>query len=94
MFARRWETRNACLRYMLEHHPAIRADRRGAARVYGQLAFGEAARGEGRTAVGLAAKTLRTHPLQWRAPLALLVASRAISADRVLNLVHRFGRGV
>lgn len=94
MFARRWETKNDSMRYMLSQHPSIAADRRGAARVYGQLAFGEAALGHRTEALRLAAKTLRTHPMQWRGALATLVALRVVGPDQVLNLAHRFGRGV
>lgn len=94
MFARTWDTKIDSLQWMLEHHPAIAADRKGASRVYGQLAFGEAARGDRRTALRWARRSLGADPLQWRAFAALPVAARMVSADRVLNTLHRFGRGV
>lgn len=94
MFARSWEIKNDSFLWMLEHHPAIAADRKGASRVYGQLAFGEAALGERRSAGRWAWRALRANPLQWRAVVALPVAARLVSAEQVLNTLHRFGRGV
>lgn len=93
-YARAWETKNQSFVWMLEHHPAIAADRRGASRVYGQLAFGEAARGERRSAVRWAGRALRAHPLQWRAVVALPVAAGVVRPERVLDTLHHFGRGV
>jgi hypothetical protein len=89
-----WDTKIASLVWMLEQHPEIGRDKRGASRVYGQLAFAEAARGERRTALRWAARAWRAHPLQWRAPLAVLVAARVVSSDRVLDTLHKHGRGV
>lgn len=94
MFARKWDTKVASLGWMLEHHPDLLSDRKGVSRVYGQLAFGEAARGDRRAALGWATRSFAAHPLQWRAGAAILVASRAVSADGTLNALHRFGRGV
>ena len=93
-YARVWDTKIASLVWMLEQHPEIGRDKRGASRVYGQLAFAEAARGERRTALRWAARAWRSHPLQWRAPLAVLVAARVVSSDRVLDTLHKRGRGV
>lgn len=94
MFARRWDTKITSLEWMLEHHPALMSDRKGISRVYGQLAFGEAARGHRRVTLRWSLKSLTSHPLQWRAGAAMLVASRAVSAETVLNFLHRYGRGV
>ena len=41
-YARDWEGRVAGLLWMLHRHPGIQRTRRGAARVYGQLAFAHA----------------------------------------------------
>lgn len=94
MFARRWDTKNASFLWMLEHHPEIAADRLGAARVYGQIAFGEAAEGHRRAAWSWAGRALRRDPLQWRAGVAAGVALRIVKPDRVMNTLHRFGRGL
>ncbi|MBM7520290.1 glycosyltransferase family 2 protein [Nocardioides nitrophenolicus] len=94
MFARRWDSKNAALRAILQLHPAIAADSRGAARVYGQLAFGTAAAGERAESWQWIRRTLRTDPRQWRAAVALAVLPHPPNAERVLNTLHRFGRGV
>jgi glycosyltransferase involved in cell wall biosynthesis len=94
MYARSWETKNESFVWMLEHHPEIVADRRGASRVYGQLAFGEAALGERRSAARWAGRALRADPLQWRAVVALPVAAGLVRPERVLDVLHRVGRGV
>lgn len=92
-YARAWDSKISSWEWMLEHHPEIGRDRRGAARVYGQLAFAEAARGHRRDSLQWVLRTVRADPLQWRAPLALAVGA-GLSADRVLDRLHRHGRGV
>ena len=93
-FTRTWDTKVSSLLWMLDAHPEITDDRVGVGRVYGQVAFGEAARPDRRAAVSWARKALRKDPLQWRAYVALLVAVRALTPAQVLNGLHRFGRGV
>lgn len=93
-FARRWDGRNASLDWMLQRHPEIRTDRVGASRVLGQLAFGEAAQGHRARAVGFAKQALRSRPAQWRAWVALPVAVYPPSSEWVMNVLHRYGRGV
>ena len=94
MFARRWDTKNEALRCVLQQHPAIAADRRGAARVYGQLAFGTAAAGQRAESWRWVRRCVRTDPRQWRAAVAMAVLPHPPNAERVLDLLHRFGRGV
>lgn len=94
LFARSWATKNESFVWMLEHHPEIAADAHGASRVYGQLAFGEAALGRRRAAMRWAGRALRANPLQWRAVVAVPVAAGLVRPDRVLNTLHHFGRGV
>jgi glycosyltransferase involved in cell wall biosynthesis len=94
LFARRWDSKNAALRHILTLHPAIAADRRGAARVYGQLAFGTAAAGERAESWTWIRRCVRADPRQWRAVAALAVLPHPRNAERVLNTLHRFGRGV
>jgi glycosyltransferase involved in cell wall biosynthesis len=93
-FARSWETKMSSLIWMLEHHPEILADRRGASRVHGQLAFGAAALGRRRQAVRWIARALAGNPAEWRALVAVPVAARLVSAETVLDALHRVGRGV
>lgn len=93
-YARRWDTKIASLEAMLERHPEIGQDPVGAARVAGQLAFAQACAGRRREAARQAGRAVRAHRREWRAGAALLVASGLVSGDRVLETLHRFGRGV
>ena len=93
-FDKRWETMIAGLTWMLERYPEFESSPKGAARIHGQVAFAEAARGNRRTAVRWAASTLRRNPREPRAVLALAVASRAVSSDRVMKMLHARGRGI
>ena len=93
-FDQRWETMVAGLTWMLERYPEFEAVPKGAARIHGQVAFAEAALGNRRTALRWAASTLRRNPREPRAVLAIAVASRAVSSDRVMRLLHARGRGI
>ncbi|MGY1825723.1 MULTISPECIES: glycosyltransferase family 2 protein [unclassified Blastococcus] len=93
-FSRRFTTLVRSLEYMLRRHPGITEDDAGAARVYGQLAFGTAALGERRAALRWAFRALRRRWREPRAVLALAVAGRLVSAERVLSVLNRRGRGV
>lgn len=93
-YARRWDTKVESLEWMLEHHPELAAHRVGAARVHGQIAFAHACAGRSRSALGWAARALRRDPLQWRAVAAALATTPVVNGERLLELLHRFGRGV
>jgi len=93
-FGRRWDTKIASLRWMLERHPELARDRRASARVYGQLAFAHAARGESREALTWSGKALLRSPLEPRPHIAAAVALHLVSSERVLATLHRRGRGV
>lgn len=93
-FSRKWETLADSLEWMLARHPGIVSDPVGAARVYGQLAFTSAALGRRGVAVRWAARAARR---RWREPrvlIALAVAGRLVSADRVLAVLNSRGRGL
>lgn len=94
LFARRWDSKIAALEEILELHPAIAADRRSAARVYGQIAFGTAAAGRRTESWRWIRRCVRTDPRQWRAGAALVVLPHPPNAERVLGALHHFGRGV
>jgi glycosyltransferase involved in cell wall biosynthesis len=93
-FARQWEMRVASLEWMLQRHPDIALDDRGAARVFGQLAFGSAALGRRREALRWAGRATRRRWSEPRAPLALAVASGVLSSDAVMSFLHRRGKGL
>jgi glycosyltransferase involved in cell wall biosynthesis len=93
-FDKRWETMIAGLTWMLDRYPEFELTPKGAARIHGQVAFAEASLGRRRTAVRWAASTLRRNPREPRALLALAVASRAVSSERVIKMLHARGRGI
>ncbi|MEO3872499.1 glycosyltransferase family A protein [Nonomuraea sp. B12E4] len=93
-YVARWADRIAGLDWMLARHPELAVDRRGAARVYGQLAFGHAALGHRREAARWAARSLKARFAEPRAPIALAVAAGLVSAPRVLSALHNRGHGI
>ncbi|MFG3439167.1 glycosyltransferase family 2 protein [Nonomuraea sp. NPDC047897] len=93
-YATRWADRIAGLEWMLARHPRLAADRRGAARVYGQLAFHHAALGRRRAALRWAMRALSARAAEPRVPIALAVASGLVPAPAVLALLHGRGHGI
>jgi glycosyltransferase involved in cell wall biosynthesis len=92
-FNREWDTKISSLEWMLERHPDIAANRVGAARVYGQIAFGYGAQRKRREALRWAGRSIRSRWSEPRAYLAL-VAAAGVSGDRILAALHRRGRGI
>jgi len=93
-FARRWPAMIDGLGYLLAKHPELAADRRGRAWIEGQRAFAMAADGRRLAAARTAVTSLRLNPREPRGPLALLVAARLLSAERVLRALNARGRGI
>ncbi|MFI7636661.1 glycosyltransferase family 2 protein [Nonomuraea sp. NPDC049400] len=93
-YVARWADRIAGLDWMLARHPELAVDPRGAARVYGQLAFGHAALGHRREATRWAFRALATRPGEPRASIALAVAAGLVSAPTILSALHRRGHGI
>ncbi|MEU6999625.1 glycosyltransferase [Nonomuraea sp. NPDC046570] len=93
-YATRWADRIAGLEWMLARHPELAVDPRGAARIYGQLAFHHAALGHRREAGHWAARTFAARLGEPRAPIALAVALGLIPAAAVLALLHSRGHGI
>jgi glycosyltransferase involved in cell wall biosynthesis len=93
-FTGRWDTIVDALSYLLERYPEFAGSRRGVARLRGQIAFAHAASSRRTLARRWAWDALRANPLERRAFAALLVSSGLVSARRVLDLAHLFGRGV
>ncbi|WP_248961692.1 glycosyltransferase family 2 protein [Sphaerisporangium perillae] len=93
-YATRWADRIAGLEWMLARHPYLTADPRGAARIYGQLAFHNAALGCRREAWRWAFRALGARLGEPRAPIALAVALGVVPAHRVMGLLHTRGHGI
>ena len=93
-FSRKWQTVCDSLEYMLDRHPRIADDADSAGRVYGQLAFNNAAMGHRRTAARWAGRALRRKWAEPRAFIALAVAGGLVSPETVLSRLNRHGRGI
>lgn len=93
-FAARWEAIADALSYLLRKHPELMADRRGMARIVGQIAFAEAALGRRRLAWQASTRALAGNPRELRAYLALIVASGLVSATTIVRQANRRGRGI
>lgn len=93
-FASHWRTIADALTWLLERYPEFDGEPRGKARILGQIAFAHAACGDRRAAVRYATRTARVSPREPRTYLALAVACRAVSPDRVLRTLQARGRGI
>lgn len=92
-FDSRWETVSNALRVLLGKHPEFAGDRRGAARIHGQIAFAEAARHRRGAALREAATTMRYNPTEPRTLLAAAVAA-GVPSSFVIRTLHNRGRGI
>jgi glycosyltransferase involved in cell wall biosynthesis len=89
----RWATLIASLHYLLERYP-FRRNRKGLARIYGQLAFACAAADRPRDSLRWSRRSI---DLDWRQPRAYLsvpVAAGLLRPETPLRFLHRFGRGI
>jgi UDP-N-acetylglucosamine transferase subunit ALG13 len=93
-FTQRWATIATALEWLLDRYPEFATAPSGYARVAGQIAFANAARGERTAALRWTARTIRRKWREPRAYLAVAVAAGVISPDRVLSFLHRRGRGI
>jgi glycosyltransferase involved in cell wall biosynthesis len=93
-FSRNWQIHVDALEWMLKRHPDLTTDDRGAARVYGQLAFGSAALGKRAAAVRWVGRAMRRRLTEPRAFIALAVATGVVAPEKVLALLNRRGKGL
>ena len=93
-FEGRWALMADGLEYIVERHPELLADGRGAARILGQIAFARAGAGEHSRAVRYAARSLGRRVSEPRALLALGVAARVLRPNGVRRMLAAAGRGV
>jgi len=94
LFSNRWQTIIEAIDYLMAKHPEFSSSRRGQSQLIGRRAFCEAALGRGSDARRDAVRSIR---LRWREPrgyIALLVSTRLLSAQRVMDLAHRRGKGI
>jgi hypothetical protein len=93
-FVDKWAVKNEAHEILLARYPAMRSDPVARGFMEGKLAFGYAALGHRREAMRHAVRSARAN---WREPrwaLALAVALRLVSADRVLQALTRRGHGI
>ncbi len=93
-FMERWDMIVDAQSYLLERYPEFADDRRGHARVLGQIAFAHAAAGRRREALVTARRTLARNPAERRGLIAAAIGAGVISPDRILRFLHERGRGV
>lgn len=82
------------LEAFLDKHPEIAQDRRGHARLLGQLAYQHAALGERRRGARLAARAALRWPLSPHPYVAALQSATGVDPARVQKLARRLGRGM
>ena len=93
-FADQWQTRNDARLWMLEHHPGLGTDPKAAGLTYGKLAFGSVMLGHNREGLQWARKALRADWRQPRTVLALLVMSRLVRGQWVVDQLNKRGHGI
>jgi glycosyltransferase involved in cell wall biosynthesis len=93
-FDGRWTTMIAGLRYVLDKHPAFQLKPKGLARIHGQLALAYAAAGQQNESRMFIRETLSRDWRQPRGYLAMLATAGVMRPERLLKLLHRFGRGI
>ncbi|MCQ9163643.1 glycosyltransferase family 2 protein [Arthrobacter sp. STN4] len=91
-FFQRWQTMSDGLSWILEQYPEFERSPAGSARLRGQIAFAQAALGQWNTSLRWAASATRRNPFELRAVLA--VACRLVGPERVMQALHRRGRGI
>lgn len=93
-FSSRWQSIIDGIEYLLAHYPEFRSEPRGYGRLLSRMAFAYAALGDGRRARSLARRAIKLDPIQKRAYLAALVSTGVVSADSLMRLAHKTGRGI
>lgn len=89
----RWQMRIDGLQYILDRYPEFEGERKGMARIIGQMAFAKASLGDRLGAAKLAARTFKLNPREGRAGLALAVAL-GVPSSTVVSLLQRRGSSI
>jgi glycosyltransferase involved in cell wall biosynthesis len=90
----RAENTTVALRAFLAKHTDIASDRRGHARMLGQLAFAESSIGHRTVATQLALRSVARWPFSPHPYVALLQITTRLEPARIARLARRFGRGM
>ncbi len=94
LFSQKWQVISDAIDYVLDKHDVLHRDPRAVARLYGRRAFANAALGNRAEALRTAWRTIRLSPAERRTYLAVAVALRLVSAERLMRLAHRRGHGI
>lgn len=94
LFSQKWQTIVDAIDYLIAKHPAFKADRVAMARLLGRRSFALASLGRRREALSTARKAIACSPRERRAYLAVAVALRLVSSQRLMRWAHRQGRGI
>lgn len=94
LFSSRWQTIIDAIDYMIEKHPVFLENRQAMGRLYGRQAFALAALGRRRDALAKAREAWKCNPKERRAYLSTAVALRLVSAQRLMDMAHKRGRGI
>jgi glycosyltransferase involved in cell wall biosynthesis len=93
-FVDRWQMMVDGLTYLIDKHREFHDEPRGLARIYGKIAFAQAASGEQGSARSWARRSLALNRAEPRAWLALLVSLRLLRAGAILRAANSVGRGI
>jgi glycosyltransferase involved in cell wall biosynthesis len=93
-YTNKWRTIREGLEHLLATYPEFETDRRGLARIEGQIAWASVGMGDKAHARAMARRTLGHHWKEKRAWLALVASTGLIKPDQVVALAHRTGRGI
>jgi glycosyltransferase involved in cell wall biosynthesis len=94
LFADRWQTMIDAIGYLIEKHPELVDDDANAARLFGRIAFANAALRRRGDAARWAWRSVRRRPWERRPYLALAVASGVVRASTIQRRANAAGRGV
>jgi glycosyltransferase involved in cell wall biosynthesis len=93
-FLDRWQMMIAGLTYLVDKHREFHDEPRGLARVYGKIAFAQAASGQRGSARRSARRSLALNRAEPRAWLALVMSLRLLRAQTVVRAANSVGRGI
>lgn len=88
-----WVDKNAACKWLIDHHPEIRADRKALGLQLGKLAFGYAALGDHGRALHSARQAIVANWQEPRVPIALLVLA-GVSPKWIVTQLNRRGHGI
>jgi glycosyltransferase involved in cell wall biosynthesis len=94
LFSRNWKMIIDAIDFLIAKHPELRSDRKGLARLNGRRSFALAALGQRSAALRNSWGTLKLSAAERRAYLAILVALRLVSAERLMRMAHKRGLGI